>query len=209
MGTQRQYEKQRQRASDRRRRAVLEAAGMCFAERGFEGTTTQSIARRAGVSKGLVFHFFGSKQALLSEVVEDCLQAWSLLTDFRASESGDSALSELHMLFTASFDFVEHYPVISLFSRPDSDVLTKYHKEVEKRNNNWRRRLRKTVQRGVDNGEIDPDVDVARFSKIFHELQTALIQNPDYKGPGKRYDRETVVLAVDTLINGILPRGVG
>jgi AcrR family transcriptional regulator len=52
---------------DKRQR--LEAAARAlFARGGYEGTSTAEIARRAGVSEGIVFFHFGSKQGLLGAV---------------------------------------------------------------------------------------------------------------------------------------------
>jgi AcrR family transcriptional regulator len=47
------------------------AARRLFAERGFTATSTAAVARRAGVSEGIVFHHFGSKAGLLEAVAAD------------------------------------------------------------------------------------------------------------------------------------------
>lgn len=56
------------RDSARTREAVLAAAAEEFCEKGFDGATTAGVARRAGVSKQLINHHFGSKEALFREV---------------------------------------------------------------------------------------------------------------------------------------------
>nr|WP_031223734.1 TetR/AcrR family transcriptional regulator [Streptomyces roseochromogenus] len=48
---------------------MLHAAGAVFAERGYEAATVRDIAGRAGVNQALIFRYFGSKQALLTEVM--------------------------------------------------------------------------------------------------------------------------------------------
>lgn len=53
---------------------ILDAALTEFAERGFDGTSTAAIAERAGVAKALVFHHFGSKDALFLAVAEHTVQ---------------------------------------------------------------------------------------------------------------------------------------
>ena len=73
MGATDKYETRRRRASFRRRLAVLQAAGSTFAEHGYKNTTVEAIATNAGVSKGLVFHFFGSKDNLFRSLLEDSL----------------------------------------------------------------------------------------------------------------------------------------
>ncbi|WP_369395420.1 TetR family transcriptional regulator [Streptomyces sp. CG1] len=48
---------------------MLHAAGAVFAERGYDAATVRDIAGRAGVNQALIFRYFGSKQALLTEVM--------------------------------------------------------------------------------------------------------------------------------------------
>jgi AcrR family transcriptional regulator len=54
-----------------KRGAILDAALTEFAKHGFSGTSTNAIAARARVAKGLVFHHFDSKEALFVAVVDD------------------------------------------------------------------------------------------------------------------------------------------
>ena len=48
-----------------RRRAFVEAAIRSIHDRGFVDVTTGDVAREAGLSQGLVHHYFGSKSALI------------------------------------------------------------------------------------------------------------------------------------------------
>ncbi|MFT4096002.1 MAG: TetR/AcrR family transcriptional regulator [Rhodoblastus sp.] len=60
--------RRQQRAVDKRER-ILEAAFEEFAERGFEGASTRSVATKAGVQHPLVTYHFGSKEGLWKAVV--------------------------------------------------------------------------------------------------------------------------------------------
>jgi AcrR family transcriptional regulator len=51
------------------RKAILDAAGTLFAERGFAATTMDAVAERAGVATDTVYHVMGSKKHLLEEVL--------------------------------------------------------------------------------------------------------------------------------------------
>jgi AcrR family transcriptional regulator len=51
-----------------RKERVLAAAAKLFGERGFANVATAMIADSAGVSEGIIFHYFRTKQALLGEV---------------------------------------------------------------------------------------------------------------------------------------------
>lgn len=51
-----------------KRDQIIETATELFAERGYENTPVSLICATTGVSKGLISHHFGSKDALLREI---------------------------------------------------------------------------------------------------------------------------------------------
>ncbi|HUT52000.1 MAG TPA: helix-turn-helix domain-containing protein [bacterium] len=53
------------------RTEILHSARSLFAEKGFEGASTQEIADRAGVNKRLVFYYFNNKEELYLAALED------------------------------------------------------------------------------------------------------------------------------------------
>ncbi|MEU9821092.1 TetR/AcrR family transcriptional regulator [Pseudonocardia alni] len=53
-----------------RREQILDTALEVFATGGFHASSTKEIARRVGVSEPTLFHYFGSKQALLVAVLQ-------------------------------------------------------------------------------------------------------------------------------------------
>jgi AcrR family transcriptional regulator len=54
-----------------RRRQILEAAVRAFARKGYHGCRVSDIAREAGVAYGLVYHYYGSKEALLEAIFKE------------------------------------------------------------------------------------------------------------------------------------------
>jgi TetR/AcrR family transcriptional regulator len=64
-----------------RREQILDAATAIFGQRGYHGTTTDQIAKEAGISQPYVVRMFGSKQDLFLEVVGRALD--TLFTAFR------------------------------------------------------------------------------------------------------------------------------
>jgi TetR/AcrR family transcriptional regulator, cholesterol catabolism regulator len=60
----------RQQQAAARREQLLEVALDQFAEKGAAGTTIREIAQAAGITEGLIYHYFPSKKALLEAVVE-------------------------------------------------------------------------------------------------------------------------------------------
>ena len=53
-----------------RRRQLLNSARKLFVKKGFRGTTTEEIARSAGLTKGALYHHFANKEEILLELVK-------------------------------------------------------------------------------------------------------------------------------------------
>src|SRR5687768_18611685 len=66
-------EDQNREKREQARGAILDAALRVFGEKGFDGATTAEVAKAAGVSKGLVFNYFPTKDALLQAMIEQVL----------------------------------------------------------------------------------------------------------------------------------------
>lgn len=62
---------------DERRKAILKAAVKVFADKGYHGCRISDVAQEAGVAYGLVYHYFGNKDALLGTIFET---NWAVLT---------------------------------------------------------------------------------------------------------------------------------
>src|SRR6201747_756418 len=63
------------RTGKERREQLVEVGRSLFAERGFEATSIEEIAARAGVSKPVVYEHFGGKEGLYAVVVDREMQA--------------------------------------------------------------------------------------------------------------------------------------
>ncbi len=59
---------------DERRRQILACAGRLFSERNYASVSTLEIAREAGVARGLLHHYFGTKRDLYLEVVRSLMR---------------------------------------------------------------------------------------------------------------------------------------
>jgi AcrR family transcriptional regulator len=57
------------------REKILDAARESFGERGFDGTSIAEIGRRGGISKSVLYHYFGSKAGLYRALLEHDAQA--------------------------------------------------------------------------------------------------------------------------------------
>ena len=86
---------QRQTAEERREK-ILDVAKDLFAERGLYGTSTDEIARRAGISQPYLFRLFGTKKELFIASVELCLaETLEMFQEASAGLEGEQALEAI------------------------------------------------------------------------------------------------------------------
>jgi AcrR family transcriptional regulator len=89
------------KTAEERREAVLDAALQEFAARGLHGSSTEEIAKRAGISQPYVFRLFGTKKELFIAVIARCFRQ-TLETFQRAAEGkrGQEALDAMGRAYT-------------------------------------------------------------------------------------------------------------
>jgi len=88
-----------------RREQLLDVGRVLFAERGYDGTSVEEVASRAGVSKPVVYEHFGGKEGLYAVVVDREVQA--LLDSFTSALSGSSPRELLEQATLALLTYIE------------------------------------------------------------------------------------------------------
>src|SRR5256885_5424602 len=95
---------QRMKAGERRE-AVLAAAVTEFAARGLAGTSTEDVARRAGISQPYLFRLFPTKKALFLALVERCFSRLEgTFTEAAGDLTGDEAMAAMADSYTRLLD---------------------------------------------------------------------------------------------------------
>lgn len=149
------------RVGAQRRATIVEAAMEVFAQRGFRGSALADVADRVGMTPAGILYHFGSKEALLLEVIAERDRRASAelvelpidggLTSLRGivrfaemSERG-RGLAALHTVLQAeSFE-------------PDEPAHAYFHQ----RSKTLRRWARECLRRAQKRGEVRADVDCA------------------------------------------------
>jgi len=89
--------------ADVRRRSLIEATSLCLAERGASGASVRTICARAGVSPGLLRHYFDGIDALIAETYRDVTGRVSATLTAAAEAVGEDPRARLVAFVTASF----------------------------------------------------------------------------------------------------------
>jgi len=189
------------------RRKVLEAARDLFNEIGYEETTIRAVAERAGVSVGSVFTTFASKADVLSQVMDDRVDALYRELDHVARHMRGSVLDRLCSLFAIHYDFecrrvrlfLAH--IAASFS-PSLDSSTVPYG----RNERFKAMIIDMLREGQTKGEVRDDADL---ELILDTLMGAYAWNYRLAAAG-RADHASMTSIMDRQIrlifHGLLPR---
>jgi TetR/AcrR family transcriptional regulator len=84
---------------DDKRKAILDRAAELFAGHGYDGASISMIAEACGVSKALLYHYYGDKAELLFDVIrnhlDELIEAVEEVARETASEPAEERLSAL------------------------------------------------------------------------------------------------------------------
>ena len=62
------------------RENILDSAMKLFAQRGFENTSVNAIAREANISKGLIYNYFDTKEAIVEGIINHLIEMANEMT---------------------------------------------------------------------------------------------------------------------------------
>ncbi len=95
-----------------RREQILEAAMICFAKRGFHQTCMHDISAEAGISVGLIYRYFKSKEEVIAALATEHKKHIAELLE--RAEQAPTLLEAMEILFTSHCE-VQSPQIISAF----------------------------------------------------------------------------------------------
>ena len=160
--------------------AILGAALELFVDRGFHGTSVPSVAERAGVASGTIYHYFASKEAIIgaiasagleytkarfAEITEDQDPIRTLVSEFERLKALNNMKSGVLLDVLAE---AARNPEIGKILQDTSEAM--------------RRLMAEFLRRGQAHGQIDPELDADMASAMLISLidssKTLLIRAP-------------------------------
>jgi AcrR family transcriptional regulator len=145
-----------QRKRAKKYREILHTAAAVLTERGYSATNLDEIAERLDVAKATIYHYFDSKDALISACVKQpSVEAMARLEAVAASH--DDPAKRLEALVR------ENLVLIVIDCREISGVVMRPFELPEPLRSEYRalrvkhdRLFRETIQQGIDSGVFDP-----------------------------------------------------
>jgi len=161
-----------------RHREIVDAARRCFLLNGFHQTTTDDICREASITPGGLYHYFRSKEDVISAVItasaEESVQRLAALAEDAANTR--SSIRALAGTFSDTMRDSE----IDGFTRLDVDVWAeslRNDKLAEITKESWAVRrdwLRGLISNAIDEGVYVPEVDATGLANLIMSIWIGL-----------------------------------
>lgn len=105
---------------------ILMAAMELFATHGYPGTSVNAIAKKAGVSKGLIYNYFESKEDIVKGLITMMLKMADDIMDKAATEKADNPKQELKNMIDVFIDSIEQQMEMMRWILPLAFQMSKF-----------------------------------------------------------------------------------
>ncbi|WP_408006660.1 TetR/AcrR family transcriptional regulator [Pseudalkalibacillus sp. A8] len=157
--------------------AILDASAHCFANKGYNDTTVDDIAKASGTSKGSIYLYFSSKEEIFYRLNERRTEKFFEIKKQLAEQVSASAKFEYLFRYLLSRTVErEAFNTIAVqfefwiyISKNDKESL------FDKRVKMFTTLIKEIVEEGIVSGEFKKDVQIDEFSKLFWSMLDGIV----------------------------------
>lgn len=157
------------------RAAILDAAIDLVARGGYASMTLADVGQRAGYSRSLATHYFGSKVKLLAAVIEHVVAR----NNGRTPDAVPYGLGRLHGEVDMVFDGIRDQPITMraylAIAHEAATAVPEIRPAIHQQNLAFRRFIQTSLSEGVARGEIRPDLDVVSTALALTAMLRGLV----------------------------------
>ncbi len=193
-----------------KKKLVIEAALVCFAEVGFAATSTRMIASRAGVAEATIFRHFETKKALLMRIATPVVKqllapAAEAEAVALAAESGDLR-SFMKGLMISRLRFADDYgPYVQIMLQElpvNPDLRNMIHGQINQGGGGLFGIIAQAFERFQQRGQLR-DIPPERLARWGISLLVGYYVNRTMIAPGGWDDDAEIEAMLDMMLGGI------
>ncbi len=153
---------------------IINSAWKLFYDQGYDNTTVDEIISESGTSKGSFYHYFSSKDSLLSTL------SYMFDEKYRELEpnllDSQTCLEKLLYLNKELFKMIEDKIDINLLAGLlSTQLVTKGERNLLDNNRYYYKLIRKIVEEGRAKDEIKADISTGEIVKLYAMCERALM----------------------------------
>lgn len=193
------------RDPDLTRERILEAAHALFVDKGFAAVSMREIAAHSGVTKSLIHHHFGSKEALWELVKERAFAAYAEGQEAELRDAQEPGVDLLRDAVIRYFGFLQSNPeVVRLFAWTHLDEDQSCGRIDAELVRLGAERVRQVQARGLLRQDVNPAHVVTMFVNACTQWFEARAHHSQWPGVGD--DVEYLDDFLKVFFEGLTPR---
>lgn len=188
---------------EERRRQILKCAVKVFARSNYKSTLVADIAAEAGIAEATVYKYFGTKEQIFLEILENIsarvIRLWE--EEYRKS---DNVLDLIRSMDQAYYSrMIKHHDELKLQFQAISEVDNPMVADRLRRDHEYYLGyFKKILSEGIKEGTIRKDIDVATIAWIFNGI--GLVTNMAHLLKlGENFDEHTIEKIAEQMINAV------
>ena len=150
---------------------ILSIAAEEFADKGFAGTAIGSVARKAGVSVGVIYKYYAGKEDLFNACVTKSLESMEEVLSMTGNDGGSlmdmlaNLISRMQGFARENPEYIRLYHQITVLGSPAGKTRT-----AELIESSTAGIYEEFIRKASETGEIRDDIDPAAFAFLIDNL---------------------------------------
>ncbi|CTQ55607.1 Nicotinate degradation protein S [Roseibium album] len=184
---------------------LIAVAEVVFAENGLSAAKVDDIAEQAGLNKKMIYHYFGSKEALYIAVLENAYHGIRQMEEELSLSEFDPVAAISQFIEATWKYFVEHPHFLALINQENLMKARYLQKSslVKKETGQLYRTIERILKKGADEGIFRKNVDVVQlnhsiaglgFYYLNNRFTNTVIYGYDHMAPNALEERKQLIL---------------
>jgi AcrR family transcriptional regulator len=151
-----------------KQKKIIDVALKAFGANGYKKTSASDIATAAGISKAMIFHYFGAKKALYLYLIDYCSNIVRNGIEREFDNTVTDFFDRLKLSASIEISITKQHPALLSFMKSvyfeDDDEVKADIKAILAKSESFRDKI---VYEGIDASKFKDGIDLKVFMKIF------------------------------------------
>ncbi|AKA68808.1 TetR/AcrR family transcriptional regulator [Clostridium scatologenes] len=165
-----------EKISEEKKNRIIKAALKEFAIKGYEEASTNNIVKEAGISKGMIFHYFENKKNLYLYILDYCSELYFEKTKEICEKSHNSAFEKFNQLLEERTEWLkgEMYLGIIISNALLCNLPNELQAIATEKTQSLIERMKKVMLNNIDTLDFNENVDLNKVFDMFSFIFQAL-----------------------------------
>lgn len=203
----------REEKKQKMQRKILSSALDEFSNQGYGGSSINTICAAQNISKGIVYHYFETKDDLYLACVSECFQQLTEYIRTNISDEDTSIEKHLEKYFSLRTHFFKTYPVYQhIFCEAVVNPPAHLKTEIQKCKQTFDTLNNQILKKLLTHVHLRPDISIEEVIEVFRQFQDFInirYQMTDINNYIFEVREESCIRALNILLYGVIQRKDG